>query len=143
MDPPKLYGRYYTDEDGEDLATMLSAIRFIIELSKTEPFQRIGTKLHDIPIPTCKQYKFNSDDYWKCALKSLGVTIYHQMGTCKMGPADDATSVVSSELKVYGVGRLRVADGSVIPKPISAHTNAPCVMIGEKAADFIKRSWGV
>ncbi|TVP51698.1 MAG: choline dehydrogenase [Mongoliibacter sp.] len=62
-------------------------------------------------------------------------TLYHPVGTCKMG--NDEMSVVDSDLKVYGIQNLRIADASIMPKIISGNTNAACIMIGEKASDLI------
>lgn len=65
-------------------------------------------------------------------------TGYHAAGTCRMGPADDPTAVVDTELRVYGVSGLRVVDASVMPHVVSGNTNAPVVMIAEKASDLIR-----
>lgn len=141
FDYPLFYGNYLTDAEGHDLKTMVAAIRFINRLSKTQAFQKFGSTLNPIPVPGCEGYTFNSDSYWKCAIRSLSITLHHQVATCKMGPPDDPTAVVDNELRVYGVKRLRVADTSVIPYAVTAHTNAPATMVGEKASDLIKQTW--
>jgi choline dehydrogenase len=63
------------------------------------------------------------------------VTFWHQSGTAKMGR--DSMSVVDSELKVYGVEGLRVADASILPRVTTGNTMAPCVVIGERAAELL------
>ncbi len=72
------------------------------------------------------------------ALECLSHTLYHPVGTCRMG-SDDA-SVVDPQLRVRGVTALRVADASAMPTIIRGHTHAPSVLIGEKAANLIRRS---
>ncbi|HXO50102.1 MAG TPA: GMC family oxidoreductase N-terminal domain-containing protein [Mycobacterium sp.] len=69
-------------------------------------------------------------------IRDAASTYWHQTGTAKMG--QDAMSVVDGELKVYGIQRLRIADGSIMPRVTTGNTMAPCVIIGERAADILK-----
>lgn len=81
--------------------------------------------------------KLQSDDELLGYAREHGTTIFHLMGSCKMGPVHDTGAVVSDELKVHGIDGLRVIDASVIPTSHSANTNAATIMIAEKAADMI------
>jgi choline dehydrogenase-like flavoprotein len=137
---PLIYANYF--EDKHDLDTLVEGIKFAVELSKTKAFQRYNSKLHDIPLPGCKQYEFGSDDYWRCSAQQLTTTLHHFCGTAKMGPSSDPMAVVDPELKVYGINSLRVVDSSIIPVIPASHTMAPTYMIAEKAADLIKRQYG-
>jgi len=76
-----------------------------------------------------------TDEQWMTYVRDYAATVFHPVGTCKMG--SDPMSVVSPELKVHGIQGLRVVDASIMPTLISGNTNAPCIMIGEKAADLI------
>ena len=79
----------------------------------------------------------DTDDAILDWVRETAETTYHPVGTCKMGP--DAMAVVDHELRVHGIAGLRVADASIMPTLTSGNTNAPAIMIGEKAADLILR----
>ena len=66
-----------------------------------------------------------------------GGTVYHPTSTCKMG--SDPLAVVDAELRVHGIGGLRVADASIMPTVVSGNTNAATIMIGEKLADMVRQ----
>ncbi len=78
-----------------------------------------------------------TDDELLDFARRRGTTIFHLMGTCKMGPSSDTGAVVSDTLEVHGIAGLRVVDTSVIPTAHSANTNAATIMIAEKASDMI------
>ncbi|KAL1461022.1 hypothetical protein WDU94_012955 [Cyamophila willieti] len=136
---PLLYGNYFEDES--DLWTLVEGIKLAVDLSRTPPFQRIGSQLNPVPLPGCQQYEFESDQYWACTARQITATVHHMSGTCRMGINEDGTTVVDNELRVHGIKGLRVADASVMPILIAAHPMAPIYMIGEKAADMIKSTW--
>ncbi|XP_061722842.1 glucose dehydrogenase [FAD, quinone]-like [Cydia pomonella] len=135
---PRMRGNYLSDAYGQDVATFVAAVRHVQALAATEPFQRLGAKLHRAQYPACRELPFDSDAYWECAVRTLTATLHHQIATCRMGPASDPRAVVDPRLRVYGIHNLRVVDSSVIPRTVSVHTNAPAIMIGVKAADMIK-----
>lgn len=107
-----------------------------------------GMKLARTFLQTPELAKFNAgevmpgpdvqtDDALMSFARGIGTTAFHVMGTCRMGPARDPSTVVSDELKVHGIEGLRVADASIMPTMPSANTNASTLMIAEKAADLI------
>ncbi len=80
-----------------------------------------------------------SDDHIREILRQRVDTVYHPVGSCKMGV--DEMAVVDPELKVYGIEGLRVIDASIMPTVVNGNTNAPAIMIAEKAVDMIRETW--
>ncbi|KFB37098.1 AGAP012979-PA-like protein [Anopheles sinensis] len=141
FDYPIINPNYFSDP--YDLDISVRAIRKAIELSRMGPLQRYGARLHTTPMPGCEGYTFDSDDYWKCFTRHSTYTIYHHVGTCKMGPRKDRMAVVDARLRVHGIRGLRVIDASIMPEVPAGHTNGPTIMIAEKGADMIKEDWGI
>ena len=81
----------------------------------------------------------NDDKDIEQAIREDADTVYHPVGTCKMG--NDDMAVVNDNLKVHGIEGLRVVDASIMPTLIGGNTNAPTIMIGEKASDIIMKDW--
>ena len=116
--------------ESDDLESMVAGFKMTRRLMQTPSLKALQTSDHftgDI----------RTDDDIRKALRNRVDTVYHPVGTCKMG-VNDAMAVVDPKLKVYGVEGLRVADASIMPTLIGGNTNAPSIMIGEKAADMIK-----
>ncbi|KAK5638298.1 hypothetical protein RI129_012593 [Pyrocoelia pectoralis] len=141
LDPPLLYGNFFTDPENVDMKTFMAAIREAQRITKSPAFQKYGTEQVKTPVPGCENYAFDSDPYWECAMRHITVTLHHQIHTCKMGPVTDPEAVVDAKLRVHGIERLRVIDTSVIPTTVSAHVSAVGYMIGEKGADLIKADY--
>jgi len=138
-DPVRIYANYFSEQ--EDLDTMLKSVDFLKKMLNTETFKRHEMWLRHLDIPGCRHTKPDSEEYWRCNLRHMSSTIFHPVGTAKMGPQSDPTAVVDPQLKVHGVQGLRVIDASIMPTITGGNTNAPTIMIGEKGADFIKADW--
>ncbi len=127
--PPRIAPNYLsTLEDQQVAIDAIKLTRRIFSMPAFAPF-------------TPKEYLPGSDDGSDTELleaaAKIGTTIFHPVGTCKMGRRDDATAVVDSTLKLRGLSGLRVVDASIMPTITSGNTNAPTIMIAEKAAALI------
>ncbi len=90
------------------------------------------------PIEFKPGVEFQSEDELAKAAGDVGTTIFHPVGTCRMGVASDRTAVVDARLRVLGLERLRVVDASIMPTITSGNTNSPTVMIAERGAEMIR-----
>jgi choline dehydrogenase len=127
--PPKISPNYLsTPEDRKVAADALSLTRRIVAapaMAKYAP-EEFKPGIHH-----------RTDEELAIAAGQIGTTIFHPVGTCRMGRADDKMAVVDNELRVIGVAGLRVIDASVMPTITSGNTNSPTLMIAEKAAAMI------
>ncbi|CAH2106574.1 unnamed protein product [Euphydryas editha] len=137
-DHPIINANYFGDN--RDLEASVDGIKMLTKIVETPYFRSINAFLHKLRIPECNQYEFESDLYWKCFIINTSYTVYHPVGTSKMGP-NSKDSVVNNFLKVHGVKRLRVIDASIMPSITSGNTNAPTIMIGEMGSDMIKTEY--
>ncbi|XP_045465787.1 glucose dehydrogenase [FAD, quinone]-like [Harmonia axyridis] len=142
LQPPIIDLNLLSDEDDHDINTVLAGLRLAQKFAKTTAFKKLGAYLDAECAPECDNlYEFDTDDFWKCAIRHQGRSLRHVTGTSKMGPANEKGAVVDNKLNVYGVNNLRVVDASVVPVSISGHTMAVSYLVGEKGADLIKDFW--
>lgn len=136
---PEITLNYFSKE--KDHKVLMEAIRIATRINETKVFEKNEFRL--IQRPGCEEWLFNSEQYWKCIIKKYSDSGFHFVGTCKMGPKNDTQAVVDPKLRVYGVEGLRVVDASIMPVIPRGNTNAPTIMIAEKASDLIKEDWNL
>ncbi|XP_058823390.1 glucose dehydrogenase [FAD, quinone]-like [Topomyia yanbarensis] len=136
---PHMEGNFF--DHPKDMSTMIEGIKLAVRIGESKSFAPFGSKLLKTPFYGCENERFRSDEYWKCCVQRIGASIQHQSGTCKMGPLNDPDAVVNPELQVHGIKNLRIVDASIMPFLPAAHTNGVVYMIGEKAADMVKKYW--
>jgi len=130
-DKPIIEPQYLTDDAGVDRATLMEGLRICARIAESPALRDvIGAIARPVGADKLDDATFEE------AIDRCSYTMYHPVGTCRMG--SDDPSVVDPQLRVRGVDGLRVADASVMPSIIRGHTHAPSVLIGEKAADLIR-----
>jgi choline dehydrogenase len=131
MDKPIIDPQYLSDDAGEDRAALMSGLRMCARIAQSPALSGVLGAIARPPGATSLD-----DETFEATINGCSHTIYHPVGTCRMG--SDEASVVDPQLRVRGVDGLRVADASVMPAIVRGHTHAPSVLIGEKAADLIR-----
>ena len=127
---PRIDPGFFSHPD--DMAVSIKGARLGFEILEAQALASYrGKRLH--------QFDVNDDAAMEKFLRNNCDTEYHPVGTCKMGPESDPMAVVDAQLRVRGIQNLRVVDASIMPKLVSGNTNAPTMVIGEKAADIIRQ----
>ncbi|XP_060067761.1 glucose dehydrogenase [FAD, quinone]-like [Ylistrum balloti] len=128
-------------EDPDDVKALIKGMKLAFKLTRTKAFRRLDPKLPRRVLSKCSKHRVNSDPYYECLIRYLAVSSETVGGTCKMGDVADNSTVVDLQLRVKGIHQLRVVDASVLPTPLSGASYAPVVMVAEKAADIIKKTY--
>ncbi|XP_065201443.1 glucose dehydrogenase [FAD, quinone]-like [Planococcus citri] len=139
LDYPDIDPNYVCDQEEED--ALIESIRMLQKLMKAKALKNNFIKFSAYVESGCESLPKDSDEYWRCQIRMYTLGENHHAGTCKMGPANDPTSVLDHQLRVHGIPNLRVIDASIMPTPINCNTIAPVLIIGEKGAQMIKDAW--
>ncbi|MDP1736039.1 MAG: choline dehydrogenase [Caulobacter sp.] len=129
-DDPTIFANYLAAE--EDRRAMREGVRIARDVASQSALDPYRTSEY------APGAEVKTDDQIDAWLRQKAETIYHPVGTCRMGVAGDALAVVDGDLKVMGIDGLRVIDASVMPTLIGGNTNAPTMMIAEKIADLLR-----
>ena len=128
VDSPRILGNYFSEP--RDLDVIVEGLKLARAIAQSKAFDKFRGR-ESYPGANVK-----TDSEWRSYACKMVETLYHPVGTCKMGT--DSMAVVDPELRVRGITGLRVVDASVMPALPGGNTNAPTIMIAEKAADLIR-----
>lgn len=136
FDHPLIDPNYLAERD--DVDRLIRACQLIEKISQTDPLkdvlQSMVTQLNDD-----QRREDNEELFWESYVRKYSLTVYHPVGTCRMGSVDDPMTVVTPSTHVKGLRHLRVVDASIMPFIPSGNTNIPTIALAERAADLIKR----
>jgi len=126
--PPIIDPNYL--DDPYDVRMSIEGVKLMREVMQQPAWRKFVSREH---LPGAET---RTDADVEAYVRRMGRTCYHPVGACKMGV--DAMAVVDPELRVHGIAGLRIADSSIMPSLVSSNTNAPTIMIGERASDLIR-----
>lgn len=129
-DPPIINPNYLSEAD--DVKKLVTGIRIIEKMIEMPPMQKFGAEINPKHFPGCTNLHFDSNDYWECYVRQMTQTMFHPVGTCKIGDYDDDSTVVLKNFQVKNIEGLFVVDGSVLPNATSANPHAIIAMIAQK-----------
>jgi choline dehydrogenase-like flavoprotein len=131
---------YFAIQD--DIEKLISGIRIIQKLLETPPMKRFNAELIPKSFPGCESHSYDSNDYWECYLRHMTLTMFHPIGTCRMGNYDDKSTVVLKNFQVKNVENLYVVDGSILSRA-SANPHAIIAMLAQKFSHDMNKLDGV
>lgn len=137
LHPPIIDPNYLSDED--DIRKLITGIRIIEKLVETPSMQKFGAEINPKHFPGCEKFFFDSNEYWECYIRHITLTMFHPIGTCKLGDYDDDSTVVLKNFQVKNIDGLYVVDASVIPTAPSANPHAIITMLAQKFVRDIVR----
>ncbi|XP_017774435.1 PREDICTED: glucose dehydrogenase [FAD, quinone]-like, partial [Nicrophorus vespilloides] len=140
FDFPIIDPKFLSDAENVDIDAIYEATEYLLSLLKTDHYKKLNVTLIKVVFEACKDTEYLSKEYWYCTIRQITMNVYHPVGTCKMD-LERHGGIVNKDLKVYGVKRLRVADGSVLPFSLSGHPSMASIMIGEKLSDMLKKQY--
>ena len=130
---PVIHGNYLNDP--RDVETLVEGVKRVRKIGN-EMIERLGGDCVEVHPGSA----IDSNEEIEAYVKKHAGTMYHPVGTCRMGAEDDPDAVLDPEMRVRGIPGLRIADASAMPEIIGSNTNATCIMLGERCADFVIQS---
>lgn len=115
----------------EDIEKLISGIRIIQKLLETPSMKKFNAELIPKSFPGCESHSFDSNEYWECYLRHMTLTMFHPMGSCRMGNYNDESTVVLKNFQVKNIENLYAVDGSILSRA-SANPHALIAMLAQK-----------
>lgn len=132
-DSPNITPNYLSNID--DVKKLITGIRIIEKIVETPAMRKFGAEINPKSFPGCAKFFADSNEYWECYVRHMTLTMFHPVGTCKMGDYDDESTVVLKNFQVKNIENLFVVDGSVLPQATSANPHAVIAMMAQKFVD--------